>query len=184
MTNTAPTSDAIAWQRLGRVTGVAGLAAVVLILVPIVVGTRPEPTFDATAIEFLTYYQSPHTPATQFRSFVLTIGLITFVGFVGALTTAADQPALAAQAARLGAGIHLHEESATATAIASAIRTVLDDSTYAANARALSNRIRSYRNQPRAVVERILGHASSGQLTATGDGSSSQSTDHQIDWSK
>jgi UDP:flavonoid glycosyltransferase YjiC (YdhE family) len=110
--------------------------------------------------------------------------LITFVGFVGALTTAADQPALAAQAARLGAGIHLHEESATATAIASAIRTVLDDSTYAANARALSNRIRSYRNQPRAVVERILGHASSGQLTATGDGSSSHSTDHQIDWSK
>jgi hypothetical protein len=38
MTNTAPTSDA--GQRLGRVTGVAGLAAVVLILVPIVVGTR------------------------------------------------------------------------------------------------------------------------------------------------
>jgi hypothetical protein len=35
MTNTAPTSDAVAWQRLGRVSGVAGLAAVVLILVPI-----------------------------------------------------------------------------------------------------------------------------------------------------
>ena len=32
MTNTASTSDAIVWQRLGRVTGVAGLAAVVLIL--------------------------------------------------------------------------------------------------------------------------------------------------------
>jgi hypothetical protein len=87
MTNTAPTSDAVAWQRLGRVSGVAGLAAVVLILVPVVVGTRPEPTFDAAAIEFLTYYRSPHTPATQFRSFVLTVGLITFVWFVGALTT-------------------------------------------------------------------------------------------------
>jgi hypothetical protein len=87
MTNTAPTSDAVAWQRLGRVTSVAGLAAVVLILVPIVVGTRPEPTFDAAAAEFLTYYQSPHTPASQFRSFVLTVGLITFVWFVGALTT-------------------------------------------------------------------------------------------------
>jgi len=87
MTNTAPTSDAVAWQRLGRVSGVAGLAAVVLILVPIVVGTRPEPTFDAAAAEFLAYYRSPHTPASQVRSFVLTVGLITFVWFVGALTT-------------------------------------------------------------------------------------------------
>ena len=87
MTNIAPTSDAVAWQRLGRVSGVAGLAAVVLILVPIVVGTRPEPTFDAAAAEFLTYYRSPHTPASQFRSFVFTVGLITFVWFVGALTT-------------------------------------------------------------------------------------------------
>jgi hypothetical protein len=49
MTNTAATFDADAWQRLGRVTGVAGLAAVILILVPIVVGTRPEPAFTATA---------------------------------------------------------------------------------------------------------------------------------------
>ena len=50
-------------------------------------GTRPEPTFDAAAAEFLTYYRSPHTAASPFRSFVLTVGLITFVWFVGALTT-------------------------------------------------------------------------------------------------
>ncbi len=87
MTITAPTPAAVAWRRLGRVTGVAGVAAVVLILVPIVVGTRQEPTFDAAAIEVLTYYRSPHTPATQFRSFALTIGLVTFVWFVVALTT-------------------------------------------------------------------------------------------------
>jgi hypothetical protein len=87
MTNTAPTADAVAWQRLGRVTGVAGLAAVVLIFVPIVVGTRPEPAFNAAATEFLTYYRSPHTPAAEFRSFVFTVGLVTFVWFVGALTT-------------------------------------------------------------------------------------------------
>ena len=31
MTKPAPTSGAVAWQRLGRVTGVAGLAAIVLI---------------------------------------------------------------------------------------------------------------------------------------------------------
>jgi hypothetical protein len=66
-------------------------AAVVLILVPIVVGTRQEPTFDAAAIEVLTYYRSPHTPATQFRSFVLTIGLVTFVWFV----VAANHPTAA-----------------------------------------------------------------------------------------
>jgi hypothetical protein len=87
MTNTAPTSDAVAWQRLGRVTGVAGLAAGILILVPIVVGTRPEPAFTATAIEVLTYYRSPNTFAAPFRSFVFTVGLVTFVWFVGALTT-------------------------------------------------------------------------------------------------
>jgi magnesium-transporting ATPase (P-type) len=87
VTISAPTPAAVAWRRLSRVTGVAGLAAVVLILVPTVVGTRQEPTFDAAAIEVLTYYRSPHTPATQFRSFVLTIGLITFVWFVVALTS-------------------------------------------------------------------------------------------------
>jgi hypothetical protein len=87
MTNTAATFDADAWQRLGRVTGVAGLAAVILILVPIVVGTRPEPAFTATATEFLPSYRSPHTPAAPFRSFVFTVGLVTFVWFVGALTT-------------------------------------------------------------------------------------------------
>jgi hypothetical protein len=71
------------WQGHQRRRG----AAVVLILVPIVVGTRQEPTFDVAAIEVLTYYRSPHTPATQLRSFVLTVGLITFVWFVVALTT-------------------------------------------------------------------------------------------------
>jgi hypothetical protein len=87
MTNTAPTSNAVAWQRLGRVTGVAGLAATVLIFVPVVVGTRPEPTFTATATEVLTYYRSPNTVAAEFRSFVFTVGLVTFVWFVVALTT-------------------------------------------------------------------------------------------------
>jgi hypothetical protein len=87
MTITAPTSAAVAWRRLGRVTGVAGLAGVILILAPVVVGTRQEPTFDATAIEVLTYYRSPDTPGAAFRSFVFTVGLITFVWFVVTLTT-------------------------------------------------------------------------------------------------
>jgi uncharacterized membrane protein len=87
MANTAPTSHAAAWHRLGRITGVAGLAAVVLILVPVVVGTRPEPAFNAAAAEVLAYYRSSETVAAPLRSFVFTVGLVTFVWFVGALST-------------------------------------------------------------------------------------------------
>jgi len=87
MTNTVPTSGAVAWQRLGRVTGVAGLAATVLIFVPVVVGTRPEPSFTATATGFVTYYRSSDTVAAPFRSFVFSVGLITFLWFVVALST-------------------------------------------------------------------------------------------------
>jgi hypothetical protein len=68
-----------------RVTGVAGLAAIVLIFVA-VVGTREEPSFTATAIEFLAYYRSPDTVATPFRSFLFAVGLVTFVWFVGGLS--------------------------------------------------------------------------------------------------
>jgi hypothetical protein len=87
MTVSAPTRAAAAWRRLDTATGVAGLAAVVLIFVPIVVGTRTEPRFDAAATEFLRYYQSPNTPAAPLRSFPFTVGLITFVWFVVALST-------------------------------------------------------------------------------------------------
>ena len=86
MTVTSSNSAAVAWQRLGRVAGFAGLATMILIFVPIAVGTRPEPPFNAPATEFLTYYRSPNTPAAQFRSFVFTVGLITFAWFVVALT--------------------------------------------------------------------------------------------------
>jgi hypothetical protein len=85
LTNPAPTSGPAAWQRLGRVTGLAGLAAIVLIFVA-VVGTRDEPSFTATAPEFLAYYRSPDTVATPFRSFLFTVGLVTFVWFVVGLS--------------------------------------------------------------------------------------------------
>jgi len=85
MSNPVPTSGAAAWQRLGRVTGITGLAAIVLIFAA-VVGTRDEPSITATATEFLTYYQSPDTDATPFRSFLFTVGLVTFVWFVVGLS--------------------------------------------------------------------------------------------------
>jgi hypothetical protein len=84
---TALSPTDLARRRLFWVTGTAGVAAVVLIFGAVVVGTRSEPTFDAAASEVLTYYRSPDTPASQFRSYALTLGLIAFLWFVGALTT-------------------------------------------------------------------------------------------------
>jgi hypothetical protein len=86
-TAAAPSPTDAARRRLFRVTGIAGIAAVVLIFAAVLVGTRQEPTFNAAATEVLAYYQSPNTPGADFRSFVLTVGLITFVWFVVALTT-------------------------------------------------------------------------------------------------
>jgi hypothetical protein len=87
--NGVPATDPadVARRRLFRVTGIAGLAAVALILGPVVIGTRPEPAFDATATEFLTYYRSPDTPGGEVRSFVFAVGLVTFVWFVATLAT-------------------------------------------------------------------------------------------------
>ena len=74
MASDATTSGAVAWQRLDRVTGVAGLASLGLIFVALV-GTRSEPDITAaTATEFLTSYQSPNTVAAPFRSFAFTLG--------------------------------------------------------------------------------------------------------------
>jgi hypothetical protein len=84
---TAPSPTDIARRRLFRVTGIAGLAAVVLIFGAVVVGTREEPSFDVPATEVLAYYRSPDTPGAEFRSVVLTVGLIAFLWFVVALTT-------------------------------------------------------------------------------------------------
>jgi hypothetical protein len=55
MTATTPTSAAVAWRRLGRVIGIAGLATIVLIFVPAFVGAGQEPGFKASATEILTY---------------------------------------------------------------------------------------------------------------------------------
>ena len=84
MTSSTPATSA--WRLLGRVTGISGLAAVVLLVLAVAVGTRQEPGFDAPAIDVLTYYRSGHTPATQFRSFALVLGLVTFVWFVVGLS--------------------------------------------------------------------------------------------------
>jgi len=82
---TAPISDAAAWRRLGRVTGITGLVTVLLLFV-VLVGSRAEPPFTAPAAEFLAHYRASNTVASPFRSFALTIGLVTFVWFGVALS--------------------------------------------------------------------------------------------------
>ena len=106
MTDPAPTSGAAVW-RLGRVSGVVGLAAIVQIFVA-VVGAREEPSFTATATEFLVYYRSPDTVATPFRSFLFTLGLVTFVWFVVGLSVLlrrAEGEAAWRSAIALGSGV-------------------------------------------------------------------------------
>lgn len=66
-TAAAPSPTDVARRRLFRVAGIAGLVAVVLIFVAVLVGMRQEPTFNSAAIEVLSYYQSPNTPGADFR---------------------------------------------------------------------------------------------------------------------
>lgn len=85
MTTVAPTSGVVAWQRLGRVTGAIGLSATILIFA-VLVGTRQEPAFTAPATQFLTHYRSPNTVAGVPRSFLFTVGLVTFLWFAVAFS--------------------------------------------------------------------------------------------------
>jgi hypothetical protein len=52
-TAAAPSPTDVAPRRLFGVTGIVGLATIVLIFVAVVVGTRHEPTFNATATDVL-----------------------------------------------------------------------------------------------------------------------------------
>jgi len=86
MTETAQSPRHVAPQRLGTVTGVAGLVTIALVFGTLI-GTREEPDFTAPAAEFLRHYQSTNTIAAPLRSFIFTVGLVSFVWFAGALTT-------------------------------------------------------------------------------------------------
>lgn len=76
-TATAPSPTDVARRRLCRVTGIAGLA-IVLLFVPALAGPE-EPTFDATAAEIRTYFRSINSPLAQFGSFIFTVGLVAFL---------------------------------------------------------------------------------------------------------
>ena len=100
----------------------------------------------------------PHAAAvvTHAGHGTLTAALAHGLPIVAIPNLAADQPALAEQTAHLGAGIHLHDHEATPTDIAHAVRTVIDDPTYATNARILADRIHTYLDQPYTAINNEL----------------------------
>ena len=103
----------------------------------------------------------PHAAAvvTHAGHGTLTAALTHGLPVVALPNLAADQPALAEQAARLGVGIHLQDDAASPADIAHAVRTVLDTPAYASRARALGYRIESYRDQPLVAVRSVLENA-------------------------
>jgi UDP:flavonoid glycosyltransferase YjiC (YdhE family) len=80
---------------------------------------------------------------------------------------AADQPALAARAAHLGAGIQLHEDDAAPSDIGRAVRTVLEEPSYARSARALADRIKTYREPWRSIEAELGAGTPRTRITAT-----------------
>ena len=64
------------WRLLKRVTGVAGLASFVLILGPIIAASGQEPGFDGDPAAVQNFFRSINAPATQFGTFLSTVGLI------------------------------------------------------------------------------------------------------------
>lgn len=71
---------------------------------------------------------------------------------------AADQPALAEQVARLGAGVALDGEAATSADVADAVHAVLTDARYASAARRLADAIAATRGAAAAAdaIERVV----------------------------
>lgn len=86
MTDTARPTRPAASHRVDFAAGVAALVTLALVFGALI-GSRQEPDFTAPATEFLTHYQAPNTVAAPLRSFIFTLGLVSFVWFAGALTT-------------------------------------------------------------------------------------------------
>ncbi len=77
-----------AWKQLSRVTGIAGLATMVLLFVPIVAGSGQEPAFDGSTVEIMSFLQSVSSPLGDFGRFVSMVGLLSFLWFIVGLSIA------------------------------------------------------------------------------------------------
>jgi UDP:flavonoid glycosyltransferase YjiC (YdhE family) len=159
-------SSTPAWDQTDRISrtidGLAGAQVRVLVTTGAVDPTR----FHVSSPSISVVPYVPHGAVLPYATAVvthaghgtLTAALAHGLPIVAIPNLAADQPALAAQTARLGAGIHLADD-ATPGDIAQAVRTVIDDPTYATNAGKLADIIRGYAQQPLAVVQRELENA-------------------------
>jgi UDP:flavonoid glycosyltransferase YjiC (YdhE family) len=99
---------------------------------------------DAVLVPFVAHADVlPHASVTVTHAGHGTVAasLAHGVPLVALPNPAADQPALAEQIERLGVGIALDGEIATPEDIADAVHTLLDDDSYAANARKLAHTI-------------------------------------------
>jgi hypothetical protein len=73
-------------KQLSRVVGIAGLATMVLLFVPIVAGSGQEPAFDGSTAEIVTFLQSVSSPLADFGRSVSMVGLLAFLWFVVGLS--------------------------------------------------------------------------------------------------
>lgn len=159
-------SSGAAWDQTSRIQRtIDGLAHADVRVIVTAGATDPKLLqVPSTSITVVTY--APHGAILPRASAVvthaghgtLTAALAHGLPIVAIPNDAADQPALAEQTERLGAGIHLADDRAVSTAIAAAVRAVLDKPSYAAKARELAERVRSYREQPMMAVANMLEH--------------------------
>ncbi len=70
-----------------RVTGLTGIATMVLLFVPALTLSGQEPTFDGSAVQILNYFRSINTGPAAFGRFVFSVGLVSLVWFVVSLCT-------------------------------------------------------------------------------------------------
>ena|GEM_PF-959421 len=76
-----PSPAPAAWRRLTLVTGVSGLACVVLIFVPLIAASAQEPDFRGSTEEVMAFLRSVSSPIHGFRTFVFVVGLVAFLWF-------------------------------------------------------------------------------------------------------
>lgn len=69
------------WRQLSRLTGVAGLVALVLVLGPISAASGQEPGFTGTATQVRAYFLATGGPGYAFGSALATVGLVAVLWF-------------------------------------------------------------------------------------------------------
>lgn len=83
-------------QGLRRMTGVAGLATLLLVFIPGIAGSAQEPGFTGTSEQVSVFFRSVDTTMGSIGSFASTLGVITFLwfalGLASLLRTVESQP--------------------------------------------------------------------------------------------